>query len=235
MIINRKTDKPEKIKIVKDEDGQIIHYADSSFHFKKSKIEYFPDVAYLRYTPGHGLFLAQASEIGESRSGLAYSYLRNGWSMSSSVSENLIVAFFIGADKNISLYVFGNISEDSSIDEDIIETDVSKPLEVFSSNIAEASEFVQRLRAKQKLLRRVNEMDVLAAMEAQLDLVTSIVLSQYSDEDLRSAIDGCMVTEIHNKETLISTIKKQKQYLRELQREYFATRGTAINGKPTAA
>lgn len=78
-------------------------------------------------------------------------------------------------------------------------------------------------------------MDVLAAIEAQLDLLTSLVLSQYSDENLRNATEGCMVTEIHDKATLVSTIKKQKQYLRNLQKEYFETRGNAINGKPTAA
>lgn len=233
MILVRKSGNNE-VSVIQDSDGWQITYEGKSFHFKQSMIEFTPDVAYLRYAVDSGMFLAWASETGESRSGLAYSYLRNGQSFSHG-GEDLVVAFFVGEERSIHLFVNGKLSESSTFNEAPVETEIANPLEAFSANLPEAEGFVQRIRAKQRLLRKVNELDVLAAMEAQLDLLTSLVLSIKPDADIQKAVDGCLVTEVHDKETLVLTIKRQKQYLRELQKTYFAARGSIDNGKPTAA
>lgn len=228
-------DDESKVKVLKDENGWRIYYNSEEFFFDQRLIRFRPDLAYLRYSEGKGFFLAWASETGESRTGISYTYMRGG--MCPGVGgRSLLAAFWVGSDDEVSIYVPDPLAEDSDLKDSNIRNyeGVDKnPLHVFSNNIPEAALFVQRIRAKQKMMREINELDVLASMEAQLDWVTKIVLDAHPDEKLAAALAGCSVLELLDRDKLAKTIKNQKEHLRALQRTYFSERGSMINGKPS--
>lgn len=70
-------------------------------------------------------------------------------------------------------------------------------------------------------------------LEAQLDLLSKIVLQDHPDNPLALALRGNSTLDIHSEEKLLTTIKNQKSYLRNIQQEYFANRGDALNSDPS--
>ena len=204
-----------------------------TFVFDASEVEFKPDIAYLSYSPNrHTFFLTWSSEIAESRSGAAAVLSRNGVFHNESVSaSNYIAAFWVGdfLAVHTMLPTFVKAADCEVKDA----TYTSSALDVFGNNIPQAKAFAKRARAKQRLLRHVNELSSLAMLEAQLDLLTAYVLEKLPNDELDTVLSEVSTLTVHPREKLFETIKNQKQHLRSLQKEYFAERGNAVNSDPS--
>ena len=203
------------------------------FVFDVSKVGFKPDIAYLSYSPTkHSFFLTWSSEIAESRSGAAAVLSRNGVFHNESASaSNYIAAFWVGdiLAVHTMLPTFVKAADCEVKDA----TYTSSALDVFGNNIPQAKAFAKRVRAKQRLLRHVNELSSLAMLEAQLDLLTAYVLEKLPNDELNAVLSEVSTLTVHPREKLFETVKNQKKYLRSLQKEYFAERGDAVNSDPS--
>lgn len=105
--------------------------------------------------------------------------------------------------------------------------------EAFSQYSDLAKLYTQRAAAKRILLGKINLNDSLAMLEAQLDLLTHVVLNDDQAEGskaaLQTAISGVDVMSIHSMDKLKETILRQKAHIRNNQKEYFKMRGELSN------
>ena len=202
------------------------------FIFDPSLLEFKPDIAYLSYSDRDGFFLSWSSEIAESRSGLPMSFTRRGI-FSTSDGEMTIASFWVDSNGKTSMHTGKPCYVEHCTEEVIESPETFRALDAFADHLPEAKVYIQRVKAKKAILSKINELSVLAALEAQLDLVTQIVLNNFEDPELKNALLGVSTLDIHNKNKLIQTVRRQKKHLRELQAEYFNTRGSSINSDPT--
>ncbi len=240
MIIKRKNyaKSSESAVVVKTTDGWKIECFGAEFKFKNSLVEYAPDIAHLSYSKQKNEFrLIWASDIREDKSAGFVQFLPP-------YSRDQICSFFIGADGSSSVCFNGivrpEIGEGSITDDVIEEEKLFSSDKAFAKHITEAQAFVQRTDAKRILTRRINILDSLAMLEAQLDIVTRYILSSSDEEKatiltlLNTATTNNMTSTIHDDVKLTETVSRQKNYLRTLQKEYFKTRGDCENGKISA-
>ena len=204
-----------------------------AFTFDASKVDFKPDIAYLAYNPNRlEFYLTWSSEIAESRTGAAAAMLRNSaLHHETKPEDNYIAAFWVG--NTVAMHTMLTTYVESADCEVKDASYTSSVFNVFGDNIPEAKAFVKRARAKQRLLRHVNELSSLAMLEAQLDLLTEYVLSIHPNAELADAMETSSTLSVHTREKLIDTIKKQKAHLRSVQKEYFAERGDAVNSDPS--
>lgn len=203
------------------------------FVFDSAALEFAPDIAYLSHSYRDGYFLSWASEIAESRSGAAAAMVRHALLDEKPQRAFHLADFWVG-ENGVAAHICGDcFVKDAGGHEVINVEDHRSAMGLFAERIPEAAEFIKRMRAKQKLIRRVNELNSLAMLEAQLDLVTKLVLAHHPDSKLQGVLEGVMTTDIHNEEKLLATIKNQKSYLRALQDEYFSNKGAAVSSDPS--
>lgn len=187
-----------------------------------------PEILHVGFSNHSGLYYFLSSEVRESRTGLAYALERNSAHCVGSMS--CVGSFWIG-DKtdeivgafNGHVIVWFEGFEEGEVE--TIETFYSSD-KLFEERIPESRVFIQRSKAKRKLIEQINELDSLSMLEAQLDLLTRFVLTGKGREALEKAVSDNMVLDLHDDKKLIDTISKQKNYLRKLQKKYFEDRGT---------
>ena len=235
LLTNQVLDKNEAQCVLKVEQSKIYMSFDGKgeFVFDNELVGFKPDVAYLGYDVGsRDFFLSWSSEIAETRDGSSYVYLRNKMHLEHNNSANLNLAT-IWAGSTPSVRILGPCYVESA-DCEIKECSYGSGLTILANNIPEVAEYVNRINAKRALLRKVNELNSLAMIEAQLDLLTKHVLQSLPNSELEATLQGICTTDIHNEQKLLQTIKNQKTHLRNIQKEYFATRGNSINSDPSA-
>lgn len=191
-----------------------------------------PEIVHFGISRAKGIFTFTSAEARESKSGLAFALESNGGHCGTAISclgsvwvpkdESGLVIFFNGHAR-----VWTEGFSESEVKQ---VTDYYSADKLFADVLPEAKEYLQRSNAKRKLVRQVNELDSLAMIEAQLDLLTRYILTGEGKEILSSAVEDNMVTSIHTDEKLKQTIQRQKSYLRKLQKKYFQEKGDFENG-----
>lgn len=221
--------------VTKDGNKWVLSSSEyGDFTFDNDIVDFKPDVAYLANSYRDGYFLSWSSEVAESRSGQPMSQSRQGIFADRSANHVHLCAFWCGENTTAVDFRFPVYVADAGGDTAVDVGTMRSSLDVFAKYIPEAAPFVQRTRAKQKLIRKINELNAIAALEAQVDLLTAIVLASHPDSDISEALEGVMTSDIHTKEKLLETIKRQKTYLRKLQKTYFEERGEGVSGDPSA-
>lgn len=191
-----------------------------------------PDIVHLGFSVAKGIYCFSSTDARESRSGLSFSYESNAAHCQASMScfgsiwipkSGSGFTFFF----NSHVEVFAEGFSDSDIHEVHGYCSADK---LFSEVIPDAAGYLKRSAAKQKLIKQINELDSLAMLEAQLDLLTRFVLTGEGKKALAAAVKDCLTTSVHTDEKLQQTIWRQKTYLRNLQKTYFKEKGDFNNG-----
>lgn len=226
-----------QIQIALNENKWVVTYKEKTFTFNPDLVDFAPDMAHLGLGCD-GLFLYWTSSASGDKTGFYHSILRNRmWKMEH------IASFFICEDKTTHMYTRLPALVDKSV------TDVQlkhweKPVrsgEVFAEFIPEAAAYIQRNHTKRKMLGHININNSLAMLEAQLDMLTQIVLDRIPLEErtemsnaLMDAVADTSVVQLHSIEKLKETIQNAKSYIRNEQRIYFSERGDSPNNDPSA-
>lgn len=223
------------VRIEKKEASWLISYKDAEFLFEDSKVDFYPDMANVGFACGK-IFLYWASANASDKCGFASSMFRNR-----SFNLENIGAFFV--DKSgVSHFATRHETElAEGTEATIIDFDAgaSRSEDMFVRSLPEecgAKEWNTRHRAKINNLGHIATNDVLAALEAQIDLQNRIILKLVAGEDAKedaekliSATANVTVDTLHNDDKLVQTINRQKAHIREVQKQYFAERGDATN------
>lgn len=237
IILGNHVQDPEKAKYTLSREANTWRISSEElgeFVFDENLVEFRPDIAFIGHSNRDGYFLSWASETSESRSGMPMVLTRSGCFPDANAITH-IAAIWLGQDGSAAIHINQPCFVASAGDETlIVQGKPTGSFAAFSENIPEAKLFVQRAEAKRAMLRKINELDALASLEAQLDLLTELVLSHIPDDDISGAVAGVSTTTIHSKEKLVSTIRRQKGHLRNLQKAYFEARGTDVDGDTSA-
>lgn len=237
--ISRKASNKEEANLIlsRKNDGininMIIGGDTFGYSFCFGDIDYSPEIVHLGFSISKGIYQFTGAECRESRSGLAFILETNSAHCINSMSN--IGALWVpkNKDEGISAFFNGhcNVWLDGVNDSEykVIENYYSSN-KVFNDFIPESRDYFKRSDAKRNLLKKINELDSLAMIEAQLDLLTRYVLSGIGKEQLENAVKDRMVTTIHDDNKLVQTIQRQKDYLRKIQKEYLVERGNFENG-----
>lgn len=95
---------------------------------------------------------------------------------------------------------------------------------------------VVKYKAKRELLAKLNTSDAIAALEKQLDLVTSLLLIVAADNPsnpawagtLKEIVDTASANKFVSAEEALAQIKEQKEHIRVLQEKYFKARSETV-------
>lgn len=210
----------------------------ATFTFDPDLVDFAPDMAHLGFG-AYGLFLFWGSETSGDKAGFVSAAHRNLMN-----DMHHIATFFVCKDK--TTHMFSRITN-LDIDETVGETkqitwDASmRAGDALSRCIPEAAAYTQRHHAKRKALGHINLNDSLAMLEAQLDMLTYVVLERIPVEErqemaqaLADATAETSVCLLHPVEKLKKTVRNQKAHIRNEQRTYFTERGTSPNNDPAA-
>lgn len=232
-----------RVFVEKLSTGWKIQYKEKEFEFKNSEVDFYPDMANLcdGITETSPLYLNWASGNSNDKSGFFSSMFRNRGDR-----DRNFGAFFIDKNGESHFYtrfpvrVVNNSCEITYIDHKLS----SRSEEAFSLGLPDSygyKEWNQRHRAKINSLGHISLNDAMAALEAQVDLQNRIIIKLVSGEDatedlalLKKATDGNTVDTIHTDDKLVQTILRQKNHIRDVQKEYFATRGDEPNADLSA-
>ena len=225
-------DLPKNVLLKAVENGYELKFWESekeySYNINTSCSPEIPNIIHLGFSRVKGIYSFSALDVKESRSGLAFAYAKNSANCEGSVLH--FCSFWVGSQNLDDLVIvfnghaipeFENIpEEDCQFIEGIRSADI-----VIEQNVPSSSDWFKRINAKRRLIEKINELDSLTMLEAQLDLLTRYVLTGEGKDTLEQAVSGNEVTTIHSDEKLIQTIQRQKAYIRSLQQQYFSERG----------
>jgi hypothetical protein len=201
-----------------------------SFEFDKTKLEFFPDIAYLTFDM-HGEFaLFWHFELWHSRDALSTVSVRKF--ITFNALRNPPVIIFIDAEGAAHL---------SSDEKCFVSTPgaeiVAVPLENVSFDAVKAHipgilPFLAYCRAKSRALSRFNPVDAAAGIEYQLDFVYSAVkwLMERLPDDQRpsfwasftQAVDPSLSLDLIGEEKALTEIASEKSKTRQIQTNYYS-------------
>lgn len=221
----------------KNRDGSVVadlikNKTTYSFKVDRTISEQVPEIVHIGFSQAKGVYFFGARDARESRSGLPFVLERNAGHCNNSIScfgsiwipekeTDEVVCFF---NPHVSVYFEGFEEGEYKVVNGYYSGD-----KLFADLVPSALGYITRLKAKRELLVKINELDSLAMIEAQLDLLTRYVLTGEGKETLSEAVNGHLVTTVHDDAKLKETISRQKAYLRELQSKYFKERGNFNN------
>lgn len=210
----------------------------ATFTFDPDLVEFAPDMAHLGFG-AYGLFLFWGSETSGDKAGFVSAAHRNLMN-----DMHHIATFFICEDR--TTHMFSRIAN-LDIDESVGETEKiswvgsMRAGDALAKCIPEAADYIKRHHAKRKILGHINLNDSLAMLEAQLDMLTKIVLERIPEDErtdvaraLAEATGNTSVLSLHPIDKLKETVKNQKTHIRSEQKTYFSERGTSPNNDPSA-
>lgn len=205
-----------------------VSFKGKSFTFSPSLMQFFPDIANLVFGVDGEFYLQWSSEAINDKSGFASAL----WRKRAPLTSSSIASFF--AESEETVHVFTRLPVILPEGVDAIQVAPSlRAEEAFSQCSDLAKLYTQRAAAKRILLGKININDSLAMLEAQLDLLTHVVLNDDQAESskaaLQTAISGVDVMSIHSMDKLKETILRQKAHIRNNQKEYFKMRGELSN------
>lgn len=205
-----------------------VEYAGRTFEFDVSLVNFFPDIATLIYCEDGEFRLQWNSEAINDKAGY-YSAL---WRKKAPMHFIAVASFF--AESPDAIHIFTRIPVVYTGDVEVHQVEGNKRTdEVFAEFNATAKALCQRAEAKKVLLGKINTNDSMAMLEAQLDLLTHVVLNDDKAEESRQALAEAVSTNtvdtIHAITKLKETVTRQKTHLRTVQQNYLNTRGDLEN------
>lgn len=229
------------VVISKGSSGMTIQYVKArpvvSVELAASSVSSKPEILHLGYSPTKGIYTYTGGDCRESRSGLSFAIESNGARYEGAVPQ--IASVWIAEDAVDEWVVYFNgcvsvFTEGFAKDEVTRCGGYRSFNDVLRAFVPESAGYLRRAEAKRKLVRGVNELDSLAMLEGQLDLLTRFVLTGEGRDALEAAVDDVMVMSVHDDAKLTQTIQRQKAHLRELQKIYFQEKGGFDRGDLSA-
>ena len=198
-----------------------------SFEFSSDLAAEKPDIALLALNRMGQPRLIWGAELFNERAAMAFALSRNDIPP----SNPFLAAFAVEADGTSHCFLM----QPAPVGADCVtKTDGRSFVSVFQEHIPGIRAYLQKAIAKRALLGNVAYADSLAALEAQVDLLTNVVaaLAELIPEVQRPAlarvlggvVAQCGVNTLHSNEKLVSDIVAHKVRLRGLQRGYIAAR-----------
>ena len=208
-------------------DKFIVLFNGNEFIFDPTLVCFSPDIATLLCGVNNTLALQWESVAINDKCGFMSAVARKR----AATSMNGLISFFITSSGEVHAFTRLAVYVEGV---DVIQVDtISRAEDAFAQHIPEAKDYAKRAAAKRKLLAGINTNDSLAILEAQLDLLTHIVLGDSKADEAKArlfeAFNGNSVSDVHTLEKMSETIKRQKHHIRAKQREYFAGRGVLKN------
>lgn len=238
MLAGERTAPENIVHIEKTAYGWKVEKAGKVLDFDVRKLEFQPDMANL-FEGYHELFIDWSSGNSCDKAGFFSSMFRNrGYNFEH------IGSIYVDAAGESHLFTRFPVECAAGTEPTIIEHDVAKGTrseDAFLRCLPESSGFAawnQRHRTKINMLGHISANDSLAALEAQVDLLTKIVLGIAPESDEKAALAeataGVTVDTIHDLAKLQQTIARQKAHIRAEQKKYFEARGDAQNADLSA-
>jgi len=152
--------------------------------------------------------------------------------VSNAAKVNMLAALQL-SDGTILLKVSNLVTIDcvandfGTVTEEIVEGG-TRPYTCFSKFNDEAKEIMEASRVKGEALRNVNFLDSLSYLEAQVDVLTKIILASgiCTDKDLKDILesaDQSAIWRFNTKEQLLKKMDKKKKF-REIQLAYYGAK-----------
>lgn len=161
--------------LTQTENGFIIQTngLEDAFEFDKTKLEFFPDIAYLTKNIWGQPTLFWQSEIGHTRDGYSAVCFRKKINMGA--LQGAYAVFAVGADGIPHVVTYGDtFVENAKTKITLVSTEGTETAcDIFERNIPSISQYMTHYRAKADALSRFNAVDSIAAMEWQIDLMAS--------------------------------------------------------------
>ncbi len=203
-----------------------------SFEFDSTRVTDKPDIAFLVINRLGQPKLVWASEVYNDR--VAHAHVASRVNVS---AIEPVAVFAVESNGDAHCFVSGSNVYVGNLD-CVIDTSGRTQSEVIGAQIPGLGAYSRKLMAKKALLGRVSTTDSLAALEAQLDLLTSVVdflvtrLPVTERPALASQLAGITnnagVTTLHSEDKLLSDLEDHKLKVRTLQRGYFSQRNEAV-------
>jgi hypothetical protein len=197
------------------------------FDFDLSAVTFGPDILYLAQHEGGGIVKSWASELTNSRDGHAAAQARQyGQKVGAPFCA---IAIEPGkADAHVAT-LFGLISPVTNV---VVDSQVNSTDRLLNRNVSAMRPFIAKMWSKTRLLAQVNTQDSLAALEQQLDMLTTIVfalaakapLAPWTDEFFSVMAAYSSIT-TPQPPAAIEHVSAFKQTLRALQATYFKAIG----------
>lgn len=202
-----------------------------TFEFDSTLVTDKPDVAFLVISRLGIPRLVWASELFNDRVAHAHAMSRANVSTIAPVA-----AFAVEGDGKAHCFVSNSETCVGGL-ECVIDESGKAQSDVLASHIPALADYFRKLNAKRALLGKVSTTDSLGALEAQVDMLTSVVnflvskLPQSEQPSVALRLADIMtkagVTMLHSEEKLLLDLGSHKSKLRDLQRDYFAQRDGA--------
>lgn len=203
-----------------------------SFEFDSTLVSNKPDMAFLVINRLGSPKLVWASEVYNDR--VAHAHVMSRVNVS---AIEPVAVFAVEASGDAHCFVSSSNVYVGNLD-CVIDTSGRTQSEVIGALVPSLQSYLRKLLAKRALLGQLSTTDSLAALEAQLDLLTSVVssLTLRLPEEERPALaalltgitDQAGTATLHSEDKLLQEIEGHKLKVRVLQREYFAQRGEAV-------
>lgn len=200
-----------------------------SFEFDATLAPTKPDIALLALNRRGQPRLVWGREVFNERAGITFAMGRNDIAL----TAPFIAAFAVEEDGTPHCFVMSGNTYVGDLQCTVVQGGQSFT-DVFQEQVPGLRAHIQKAVAKRALLGSVLYADSLAALEAQVDLLTQVVARVVSllPESERPGVAQALaeivaangVTGLHTQEKLLAEITSQKQKLRDLQRAYIAAR-----------
>lgn len=231
--IEKPHDPETEVHVTPVDDGFDIEKNGKKLEFRVSKLEFKPDMVNI-FESYHELFLLWSSGNSCDKSGYFSAIFRNR-----GFDNNHIGSIFVDANGNAHMFTRYPLVVPEGTEATLIDYDPTlgtRSEDAFERTLPAEANFHawnQRHRAKINFLGKISTNDSLTMLESQLDLLTQIVLAMAPDSDMKAALaeatNGNTVFSVHNLDKIKQTIQRQKNYIREKQKLYFAARGDIEN------
>lgn len=197
--------------------------------FMFDQIQYGPDkcnfVLSLKST--EQISLEWLSDICEDKIGDYYQKFRY---QGNNDNRSTLLSIFIDQYKNLVIIPRYPFVFESSID--IQSAKLSDNTEIQLRNQFQSyDEFCQRIESKRELISKINILDCLTSLENQIDLLYQCMFNNNDDEQFKTIMNAYSSNTIHDKAHMLQSIKNNKSYLRQLQLNYFNSKGNCITNR----
>lgn len=195
------------------------------------QIQYAPDKCNIVFSPKskHGLSFQWMSDICEDKIGDYYNKFR--YEANNDVSRVKVLSIFVNKDNEIYIipyvpFIIEKISESVEVNNSSIDTNsLCKEINHYDC-------FTRRIEAKRNLISKINILDCLSSLEAQIDLIADELLS--NESSLKPIYNSFSVMTVHDKSKILKTIENNKSHLRNIQKQYFLEKGDCPSNRKGA-
>jgi hypothetical protein len=226
---------PDKAEFIVDtrENGFYIEHCKSgqTFEFDKTKLEFFPDIAYLTFNQKGEFTLFWHFELWHSRDGASSIEVRK--LIPPNAVKSPLMIFPIDEDMNVHLYSDRPCYTTGKGESIVIVPEDMASFDAIKENISGILPYLAYCRAKGNALARFNPVDAAAALEYQLDFVymavKHLMAQSATKPDFWNAfereVDFLLSINMVGKEKALSEFVFEKGKTRQNQMNYFAELG----------